>query len=283
MQATQENAARADYRSEALVCAISTCASVTADLLARHPRSAELKRHAADYEGKPLGKLLWQELVEEERACLGPRGAYYVDPAEGTACQYWQRRARLGVWKQRRDAAGRLPAPWPKLLEMPAAAARQLCIAVGTEMVVRAYAKYPLQKLIPQLGPLGPDVAGQVIERLRKGTVSALPGGVTERWRDAYARMARDVAGERIVAGLGLSLLAVLFRRLPDEARAAAGASSRSKLPEALNADAFLEPPVPDELGLAQALVQALSPRGSDRLATRGVSESRGGGGGGAL
>src|SRR5690349_7972771 len=115
MQLAQENANRTDYRTEALVCAISTCASVTADLLARHPKAVELKKHAADYEGKPLGKLLWQELVEEERACLGPRGAYYVDPAEGTACQYWQRRTRLAVWKQRRDAAGRLPAPWPKL------------------------------------------------------------------------------------------------------------------------------------------------------------------------
>src|SRR2546423_590721 len=113
MQATQEQSSRTDYRTEALVCAISTCASVTADLLARHPKAAELKKHAADYEGKPLGKLLWQELVEEERACLGPKGAYYVDPAEGTACQYWQRRSRLAAWKQLRDAAGEAPAPCP--------------------------------------------------------------------------------------------------------------------------------------------------------------------------
>src|SRR5947209_8544270 len=152
MDSAQEHVNRTDYRTEALLCAVRTCASVTSDLLARHPRAAELKHYAADRDDdRPLGKLLWQELVEEERTCLGPRGAYYVDPGEGTAARYWQRRARLAGWKQRRDAAARLPWPWPQVLEMPTSTARRLCAIMGIEMVTRAFAAMSLQKNVVQL------------------------------------------------------------------------------------------------------------------------------------
>jgi hypothetical protein len=145
---------------------------------------------------------------------------------------------------------------------MPSAAARQLCVAIGTEMVTRAFAGQSFAKLVGALGPLGTDVAGQVIERLRRATVSTPPAAIAERWRDAYAHMARNVAGERIVSGLGRGLLAALYRRLPQDGRAAAAAASRSKLPEVLSIDEFLEPVGPDELSMAQAMAQALMPRG---------------------
>ncbi len=73
--------------------------------------------------------------------------------------------------------------------------------------------------------------------------------------------MARDATGESIVAGLGRSLLAALFRRLPDDGRAAAAALSRSNLPQVLQADLFLEPVTPEELSLCSTLAV----RGLDR------------------
>jgi hypothetical protein len=282
MPSAQEDNCRTDYRIEALVCAARTCASVTADLLSRHPKAAALQQYVAaadEGESRSLSELLWLELVDEERACLGTLGSYYVDPAEGAGVQYWRRRIRLSGWKQRRAAAGKLAAPWPKILEMPSPAARQLCVAIGTEMVTRSYAGLPLAKVVAQLGPLGTDVAGQVIERLRRGNVAAAPPAVAERWRDAYARVARDAEGERLVYGLGRSLLAALYRRLPQDGRRAAAGMSRSKLPEILEADEFLEPVAAEELILAQAIATALAPRAESpalRAAAKREVEAKG-------
>jgi hypothetical protein len=277
MDQVTEETSRTDYRAATLTCALRTCASVTSDLLGLHPKAEALRKQmAADDDGggecgRSLSRLLWQELFDEERACLGATGAYYVDTSEGTGPQYWQRRQRLCGWKQKRAATASLPAPWPKILEMPSAAARQLCVAIGTEMVTRAFAGQSFAKLVGALGPLGADVAGQVIERLRRATVSTPPPAIAERWRDAYARMARNVNGERIVSGLGRGLLAALYRRLPQEGRAAAVAASRSKLPEVLAADEFLEPVGAEELAMAQAMAQALMPRGGAAAARANV------------
>src|SRR2546423_5487527 len=160
MPSAQENCCQPDYRTEALLCAIRTCSSATTDLLARHPLGDVLRNRAADDQGRPLAKLLWEELVEQEKECLGSRGSYYVDPAEGRPVQYWQRRVRLTGWIQRREATASLPQPWPCLLDLPSPAARQLCVVIGTEMVTRASVGQPLQKVAARLGAPGSELAG---------------------------------------------------------------------------------------------------------------------------
>jgi hypothetical protein len=140
---------------------------------------------------------------------------------------------------------------------------------IGTEMVTRACATQPLAKVAAKIGALGADLAGQVVERLRRSKVSPPPEAIAARWMDAYQRMAREVAGDRIVSALGRSLLAALFRRLPEESRKAAIEVSRSKLTEMLATDMFLEPVGNDELALAQKLAQALMPRGFERVEAR--------------
>src|SRR5438874_2110925 len=54
-----------DFRTEALLTAVRTCATVVTDLLARHPRADELRQRADD-EPPPLAQLLWDELVAAE-------------------------------------------------------------------------------------------------------------------------------------------------------------------------------------------------------------------------
>ncbi len=264
MPASPSTASTRDYRSDALLCAIRTCSTATSDLLARHPQADKLRaRASAEDSSHPLAKLLWQELIDEEKACLGSRGSYYVDPAEGRPVQYWQRRQRLNGWVLRREATKSLPQPWPRILDLPSAGARELCVVIGTEMVTRACIGQPMSKIAPRLGPLGADVAGQVVERLGRGKLTAFPAPIAARWMDAYQRMARQVAGDRIVSGLGRALLATLFRRLPEAQRKAAIAVSRSNLPGLMQSDTFLEPMPDEELALAQKLAQALLPRGS--------------------
>jgi hypothetical protein len=269
MPSPQENCCQPDYRAEALLCAIRTCASGASDLLARHPLGDLLRNKSADGEGPPLAKLLWQELIDEEKGCLGARGSYYVDQAEGKPLQYWQRRVRLAGWVRRREATASLPQPWPCILDLPSPSARQLCVVIGTEMVTRACATQPLPKVAAKIGALGADLAGQIVERLRRSKVSPPSEAIASRWMDAYQRMAREVAGDRIVSALGRSLLATLFRRLPPESQKAAIDVSRSKLTEMLATDMFLEPIGPEELALAQKLSQALLPRGFDRVEPR--------------
>src|SRR5437868_1269351 len=104
MSSSEENCCQPDYRSESLLCAIRTCANATSDLLARHPLGDLLRNKAIDGDGPPLAKLLWQELIDEEKGCLGARGSYYVDAGEGKPIQYWQRRMRLTGWVRRRAA-----------------------------------------------------------------------------------------------------------------------------------------------------------------------------------
>jgi hypothetical protein len=259
--------ARADYRSEALLCAIRSCAAVTTDLLARHPHSTRLRTAADDLEGldtnRSLSQLLWQELVDQETHWLGAQGAAYVGPGQGTAVQYWQRRLRLDAFKQRQAAAARLPHPWPELMRMPVAASRQICLAIGLEMVVHAFHGVPLQRVIGTLGCLGSELAGQVVDHLGAAPSARwLSPTAAERWRDAYLRIAREVTGERIASGLGRSLLAARYRRLAGPVRTAAAALCRSNFAELLQLDQFLEPVTDEELTLGEKITSAAVAKG---------------------
>jgi hypothetical protein len=148
---------------------------------------------------------------------------------------------------------------------MPAAAARQACLEIGIDMVVHAFSGHPLQRVIGMLGPLGPELAGQVVDRLGKKFPAPppAPAAVTQRWRDAYGRLARNVSGDRIASALGRSLLAALYRRLGDPLRAAARDLCRSNFADALESDQFLEPVAAEELAIGQTVASAALSRGA--------------------
>src|ERR1700733_10641612 len=107
-----------DFRSEGLLCAVRTCATVVTDLLARHPRAAALRQLKP--QATSLSQLLWDELVAAERESLAERAERYLEPTEGTPAQYWQRRRRLAEWQAWQRVEAELPPLWLKLLEMPA-------------------------------------------------------------------------------------------------------------------------------------------------------------------
>src|SRR5262249_34324535 len=142
-----------DYRSEALLCAVQTCWTGIGDLLARHPRSAELRALADKKSSRPLGgnvmaDLLWNELLEEERAALGKRAVAFFESDRGNACQFFQRRRRLSAWDRYRVIERRLPAPWPRLLELPPPAARDFVIKLGVDMIARSLGGMNLHEVI---------------------------------------------------------------------------------------------------------------------------------------
>src|SRR3954451_3618356 len=102
-RSNDERATPTDYRSGALLCAVHTCWTGIGDLLARHPRAAQLramseKQSTRNLSGHAMADLLWDELVEEERAALGKRAVAFFEADRGTACQFWQRRRRLAAW-----------------------------------------------------------------------------------------------------------------------------------------------------------------------------------------
>jgi hypothetical protein len=253
-----------DYRSEALLCAINTCFTGIGDLLARHPRAAQLRAPAETKSARPLGghvlaDLLWNELLEQERAALGKRAVAFFETDRGNACQFFQRRRRLAAWDRYRVIERRLPAPWPRLLELPPPAARELVINLGLELIARSLGGMSLHQVIHWLTPFGGDLAGKVIERSQNLRKSApVPPTVANRWRDAASTTARHVTGDQIPAALGRGLLAALFRQLSPQDRQAATGLSRSSLPDQLTDDALFEPITPPELALAESITREL-------------------------
>jgi hypothetical protein len=251
-----------DYRSEALLCAVRTCSSAIHDLLARHPRAHWLRELAGERTGRPLAghtlaDLLWDELVDRERAALGKRAGVFFEAARGSASQFWHRRRRLAAWDRWRVIERRLPAPWPRLLELPPPAAKDLVTHIGIDMVARSIAGMSLHDVIHWLGPLGGDVAGKVVEQSRNSRrVTPLSPGVAARWRDVCAGAARHVSGDHIPAALGRGLLAAMFRQLPPADRVAAARLSRSSLPATLSEDSSFEPISPADLALGEAMTR---------------------------
>jgi len=253
-----------DYRSEALLCAVNTCWTGIGDLLARHPRGAQLRALADKKSSRPLGghvmaDLLWEELLEQERAALGKRAVAFFEADRGTACQFFQRRRRLSAWDRYRVIERRLPSPWPRLLELPPPAAREFVISLGLDMIARSLGGMNLHEVIQWLSPLGGQVAGKVVERsqnLRK--TAPVPPSVAGRWRDACTGAARHVTGEQIPAALGRGLLGAMFRQLSAQDREAAAGLSRSSLPDQLADDALFEPITPPELVLAETITRDL-------------------------
>ena len=115
MSVSPKDHSASTYRTAALLCAVHTFGTAASRLLALHPRAAEFQLQPA-YEGLPLTRILWQELIDEELAYVGSRGAGYIDPPGKTAIQYWQRRLRLVGWKQHLESAmvrPRAPTPEP--------------------------------------------------------------------------------------------------------------------------------------------------------------------------
>jgi hypothetical protein len=207
--------------------------------------------------GETMADLLWEELVEREQAALGKRAGVLFDAERGSASQYWQRRRRLSAWHRWKTIERRLPAPWPRLLELPPAAARDLVINLGIEMISRSISGMSLHELIHWLGPLGGDVAGRVVDQSRRAKPAPpLPPGVAQHWREACVTAARHVGGEHIPAALGRGLLATMFRKLTPEDRHAAAGMSRSGLAGMLADDSSLEPVSPAELVLAESMAR---------------------------
>ena len=58
-----------------------------------------------------MADLLWDELVEEERAALGKRAVAFFEADRGTACQFWQRRRRLAAWTATASSNDASPPP----------------------------------------------------------------------------------------------------------------------------------------------------------------------------
>src|SRR5207248_180933 len=100
-----------------------------------------------------------EELADAERQSLGARAERYLEPGRATAIEYWQRRRRLAGVRRRHEAASRLPAVWVKLLEMPASAARSVCVALGLDLIASAMAGQPSPQVTKWLMPLGPELA----------------------------------------------------------------------------------------------------------------------------
>ncbi|HEY8668238.1 MAG TPA: hypothetical protein VIM11_07085 [Tepidisphaeraceae bacterium] len=262
----EARAAFPDYRSEGLLCAVRTCSSDIHDLLDRHPRAGALRdlitrQHLRPLAGLTLADLLWDDLVEHERALLGKRADVFFDAAQGTAAQFWQRRRRLAAWDRWRVIERRLPAPWPRLLELPPPAAQKLVMSVGIDMVARSIAGMSLHDVIHWLRPFGGDVAGQVVEQARNARRAApLSPAVATRWREACAGAARHVTGVHIPQALGRGLLAAMFRKLPPAERMAAAQLSRSSLAASLSEDSSFEPISQADATLAETMIrEALS------------------------
>jgi hypothetical protein len=81
----------------------------------------------------------------------------------------------------------------------------------------------------------------------------------------------RLVSGEKVVSTLGRSLLAAMFRQLPERERRDASHLSRSSLPSLLEEDVFLEPVTAEELSVGEQMVR------------KRVEETNGGNGAGQL
>jgi hypothetical protein len=140
-------------------------------------------------------------------------------------------------------------------------------------MIARAIVGMNLHEVIHWLGPLGGEVAGEVVERsrdLKKGT----PVGATigARWRDACTGAARHVSGEQIPAALGRGLLGAMFRQLSPGDREAAAGLSRSSLPAQLGEDALFEPVSAAELAVGEAMTR----EELGRISSSGSSPGRG-------
>jgi hypothetical protein len=228
--------------------------------MAWHPAAADVQERACDGGGsgggKSLSELLWHELGRAERRALGGRAGPELEYAHGAAATYWLRRQRAAQWQCWRAAANRLPAYWLKLLNMPASCVRGVYTGVGMDMVVCGITGQPSERLIRWLAPLGNDLACRAAVRLREPQFWQVSPAVCDRWREACARAMRLVSGEKVVSTLGRSLLAAIFRRLPERERRDASHLSRSSLPGLLEEDAFLEPVTPEELSVGEQMVR---------------------------
>jgi hypothetical protein len=249
-----------DYRARALLWAVENCSRGVRDLMAWHPAAADVQERACDGGGgdggKSLSELLWHELGRAERRALGGRAGPELEYTHGTAATYWLRRQRAAQWQCWRSAANRLPAYWLKLLNMPASCVRGVYTGVGMDMVVCGITGQPSERLIRWLAPLGNDLACRAAVRLREPQFWQVGPDVCDRWREACARAMRLVSGEKVVSTLGRSLLAAIFRRLPERERRDASHLSRSSLPGLLEEDVFLEPVTPEELSVGEQMVR---------------------------
>jgi len=252
-----------DYRARALLWAVANCSRGVRDLMAWHPAAADVQERACDGEGhgdggsgQSLAGLLWDELGQAERCALGGRGGAALEYAHGTAATYWLRRQRAAQWQCWHAAANRLPDYWLKLLKMPASGVRGVYTGVGMDMVVCGITGQPSERLIRWLAPLGNDLACRAAVRLREPQFWEVGPAVCDRWREACARAMRLVSGEKVVSTLGRSLLAAIFRRLPERERRDASHLSRSSLPGLLEEDVFLEPVTAEELSVGEQMVR---------------------------
>src|SRR5438046_2858622 len=132
-----------------------------------------------------------------------------------------------------------------------------LCATSACASGVRALLSlHPRAAALRDAAPLGNAIACRAAARLREPAFWKVPPAVCDRWRDACTRAMRHVTGEKVVSTLGRSLLAALFRRLPDRERRDATRVSRSSLPRILEQDQFLEPATQQELLVGQNLIK---------------------------
>jgi hypothetical protein len=242
-----------DYRADAAVVLAALHPRTRdriADVLVRHHEAERLPDPHAIHTTPRLAltDLLWDELAALERDCVPP-DAVAALAGRRSALEYWQRRRQVARWRSVRAALADAPMHWRRLLELSAAQARDVCVALGLHMIAAAAQGRTREDLLRWLTPLGGKCGAGVVELLRQADPARQPAWdppLVERWRTLYDRIARHRQADSIASAMGRVLLRTLYDRLNDEQRDAVAQIARSNLcamleqtePHALDGDA---------------------------------------------